>query len=293
MKQIQFVPIEERTTNDKLVNLYGSHLVELYTAIEPLFQNDDSVKPALPLLIELNQDDKDGSNAYESADIRVMVFGRETNNWNAKGNEKEEQRKMFPNGTYNFGLQATEDILDEIRGRHDVVGKNEIYGICDIYHGYCYEDEVTKNRFTKQMLKFMDMLNKRIGARKAEVIWNNLHKIGIGKDGKGGCCGQPTPEIQNITRTHFDVIAEEVKILKPDIVIFMTGWSVDNIIREKFNLPSTPFITIGDCVERLPQMDFPSVKYAARTIHPSAPGMSKEKWEEYCNTLIDDILKYV
>ena len=47
MKQIEFVPIEERTMNDKLVNLYGKHIVGLYTDIEKVCRDDQfPIKPA-------------------------------------------------------------------------------------------------------------------------------------------------------------------------------------------------------------------------------------------------------
>lgn len=40
MKQITFTPIEEKTLNDKLVNLYGSHLVGLYTETERIYNDN-------------------------------------------------------------------------------------------------------------------------------------------------------------------------------------------------------------------------------------------------------------
>ena len=57
MKNIKFNPIEEKTLNDKLVDLYGAKIPGLYSAVKPLFDNPNAVKPALPLLIELNDDE--------------------------------------------------------------------------------------------------------------------------------------------------------------------------------------------------------------------------------------------
>lgn len=285
MKQIEFKPIEEKTMNDRLVNLYGSNLVGLYTAVEPLYKMEGTEKPALPLLLELNE--KDGKFPYEEADIKVMVFGRENNNWN---DTKRRNGTEYTGYTYNFNLQTNEDILNEIRGRHDNLsaGEKEVYGICDIYHDYCYEDTgVAKNQFTQRMNRFVELLRNRMGTKKVETIWNNVSKIGLCRAGFGGSCGQPTAQIKDIEKSRFNVVAEEVRILKPDIVIFMTGVEADGIIREKFGLPEDGFTPVRESMF-LHRVNLPGVKYAARTIHPVRK--SNTELEEYYNALTDDIL---
>ncbi len=57
MKQIVFQPKEEIDLNDRLVNLYGSKLVGLYTDLEPLFEREGNIKPSLPLLLWLLDDE--------------------------------------------------------------------------------------------------------------------------------------------------------------------------------------------------------------------------------------------
>lgn len=129
MNDITYIPIEEKSLNDKLVNLYGPKIPGLYSAVKPLFDDPNAIKPALPLLLELNDDE-----SYENADLRVMIFGRETNNWN----DPKHFRKDFPYGTYNFNLHTSEDIIEEIMGKH-VVGEEDYYGLGDLYHGYFFE----------------------------------------------------------------------------------------------------------------------------------------------------------
>lgn len=51
MKDIKFCPIEEKTLNDKLVNLYGSCLPWLYSAVKPLYENPDAIMPAIPFVL--------------------------------------------------------------------------------------------------------------------------------------------------------------------------------------------------------------------------------------------------
>lgn len=154
MKQILFQPKEEIDLNDRLVNLYGSKLVGLYTDFEPLFEREGGIKPALPLLLWLND-----CEAYEKADVKVMIFGRETNYWNDNAH-----RKDYPNFAYNFGLETSEDVQYEISGRHDVFP--EIYGICDIYNEYHNKDEAPQTPFTKRKDVFVDMLKKALPDKK-------------------------------------------------------------------------------------------------------------------------------
>lgn len=289
MEKIKFNPIEEKTLNDKLVNLYGKHLVNLYTAVEPLFINDEEAKPALPLLLELKVED-DGSIPYESAEVKVMIFGRETNNWNDISFRKKEE---YTDCTYNFNLRTSDEVLHEIRGKHDVDNENEeIYGITDIYSGYCYYDTVTtKARFTKRMNQFADQMRSRLGGKRVETVWNNVYKIGLGGKPHGKCCGQPTARIKDIEQSYFNVVAEEVKILKPDVVIFMTGVEADNAIKEKFGLTDDAFTPIHDELF-LHRVDIPGVRYSARTTHP-VDRRSNADFDAHNNALIEDILKNI
>lgn len=276
MENLQFIPIEENSINDKLVNLYGPKIPGLYSAVKPLFDNPDAIRPALPLLIELNDD-----GAYENADIRVMVFGRETNNWNDI-----KERGQFPYGTYNFHLSMSEDILHEIKGRH-VDGEPEVYGIGDIYHAYCYEENgVGKTIFTRRYYQLIRQLRERLGNRVVEAVWNNVSKIGCGGTDFGKSCRKPTTEIRCIEREYFNVVAEEVRILKPDVIVFLTGFGADRKIKEIFDLSDKDFKSVKNGLF-LDRIDIPGVKYAARTIHPSRQG--KDNLKLHFDALVDDI----
>lgn len=282
MKNIKYNPIEEKTLNDKLVNLYGSKLPGLYSAVKPLFDDPNAVKPALPLLLELNDD-----GSYESADLRVMIFGRETNNWN----DPIDFRKDFPFGTYNFNLQTSEDVVAEIMGRH-VEGEKDYYGLGDLYHSYFFKDEETGKRgnstpFTRRSDQLMDSLKANLSDITIEYLWNNVSKIGCGGTDFGKSCRKQTAEIREIERDYFNVVADEVKILKPDVIIFLTGFYADNDIKEKFRLADEAFQPVKKGVF-LDRINIPGVKYAARTIHPSR--QSNENLKKHYEALIEDIV---
>lgn len=280
MKNIKYNPIEEKTLNDKLVNLYGSKLPGLYSAVKPLFDDPEAVKPALPLLIELNDDE-----SYEKADLRVMVFGRENNNWNDK-----KERSQYPFGTYNFNLSTSDDVLNEIRGKH-IEGEPEIYGLGDIYHAYCYEDNgVGPTVFTHRQKQLIQQLGERLGSRRVESVWNNVSKIGRGGKDFGNSCGKPTAQIREIERQYFNVVADEVKILAPDVVLFLTGKGADREIKEIFNLTDDDFKSVKEGIF-LDRINMPGIKYAARTIHPSR--QSNKNLKKHFDALIEDIIQYI
>lgn len=283
MKTVKFVPIQENDLNDQLVNLYGSHIPALYNEIEKIYLNADySIKPAAPLLIELSEE---GQFPYEKGELKVMVFGRENNNWNDTGNRKD-AAQYTEYATYNFNLENSDDILTEIRGKHDESDK-EMYGLTDIYWDYCYNPESKKNQFTKRMLQFASDLEQKTN-KKVGLVWNNLFKIGRGNTGHGNSCGLSPSYIQSIEKETFDVIKKEIEILNPDIIIFMTGSAADNAIKDKLGI-TEDFEVINPQLPNLFKVKVPGIKYAARTIHPSRK--SNEEFNSYSNTLIDDIKK--
>lgn len=280
MNDITYIPIEEKSLNDKLVNLYGPRIPGLYSAVESLFDDPNAIKPALPLLLELNDDE-----SYENADLRVMVFGRETNNWNDI-----KERSECPYGTYNFNLYTSEDILNEIKGKH-IDGEPEIYGLGDIYHAYCYESNgVGKAIFTRRQNELIQQLRDRLGNRNVHAVWNNVSKIGCGGTDFGKSCRKPTSVISEIERKYFNVVADEVRILKPDVMIFLTGFYADQEIKEKFGLSNEAFHPVKEDVF-LHRINIPGVRYAARTIHPSR--QSKENLARHFDALIEDIVSVI
>ena len=85
-------------------------------------------------------------------------------------------------------------------------------------------------------------------------------------------------------------MADEVKILKPDIIIFLTGFYADQEIIEKFGLSDEAFHLVKEDVF-LHRINIPGVKYAARTIHPSR--QSKANLARHFDALVEDILSVV
>ena len=125
---------------------------------------------------------------------------------------------------------------------------------------------------------------------KIEYLWNNISKIGCGGTDFGKSCRKPTARIREIERQYFNVVPDEVKILKPDIIIFLTGYSADREIKEKFALADYAFQSVGENIF-LDRIEIPGVKYAARTIHPSR--QSNANLMKHFDALAEDIARVI
>jgi len=121
---------------------------------------------------------------YESSDLKVMIFGQETWGWNKS-----------------FGKS-----IEEGMSRYESFFIKEGF-----YKGR------SKSVFWKAFDFFKNELNKHHNNKKIVYLWNNISKIG--RDGERGT----TKKIRNLEQTYFPIIKEEIKILKPDIIIFLTG----------------------------------------------------------------------
>ncbi|WP_027721183.1 hypothetical protein [Maridesulfovibrio zosterae] len=141
------------------------------------------------------------------ADLRVMIFGQETKGW---GDEL---------------LPPPVDIMTIY---------NKFFCQQEFYKGY------GRSSFWKAFRYFKKQLTEKIPRKKSIYFsWNNINKIGrpLGKTGVDA-------EVRNIERKTFSVIAAEVNLFTPDIVIFLTGPHRDKDIRHHFkNVQFTPITT--------------------------------------------------
>jgi hypothetical protein len=185
---------------------------------------------------------------YENADIKIMFLGQETNKWHKA-----------------FGADVCiEDLLEVYQGFY-------LDGQCFEYGGYLFN-------FIKEFQKILqaDIANKKIG-----FLWNNVQKIGKSR------IGTPCEEIRACSLKCFNVIAQEIEILKPNVLLFLSwnyvfGERTDiGMGGEHLKLLSGNYVD-GDRIgkyseeEIIPKLLFdikfeniPSVKLALRTHHPN------------------------
>jgi hypothetical protein len=136
-----------------------------------------------------------------------MVFGQETNDW---------EKEYHPSITMPH--------------------------LCDVYDrffnkGACQSSGV---HFWNGLTRFQNILGEKFPDKQIQYLWNNIIKIG--KDGEKG---RPPEYIYEQERLHFNVIPEEINILQPNVLLFLTGPSYDDAVRNNFGetvyTPIPPF----------------------------------------------------
>ena len=271
-----YIPKEEQDLNDKLINLYGEHLLNLYVELKNIYDDDNkTTKPALPLLLWLKDDGKE----YASADLKIVAFGVETNNWNNPSTGF-----LQPN----FDLKNSDDV------------RAEIDRLQDLYNGYYNECDGKRTKFLKNGPDLLlEVFKKHFKGRKISVVWNNINKIGNGNKTNGNATGRPKSYIYEAENKTFDVVAKELEILKPDIVVLMTGKVDEKYISNRF--PEVAFYG-GEKLQQNAEMNFsigkgnlkPYVLYRSNP-HPSArkdprkKGFTKEMFSELYSLIANDI----
>ncbi len=236
--------------NEKLKALYKGKWKDLTSEADKIKE----VKPAHPLLIKVNDN-------YEKADIKVMIFGQETFGWHGE---------FFNGKDINF-------LMDD----YDCYLNNNT-------QDYFYKGRVKrKNKRTfwnrSNFKYFQEQLNQHFESKSVEFLWNNLSKIG--KNGKG----KQTNDIEALENKYFNVIKEELKILQPDVIIFVTGPTRDKLLKNKLNIQleqcSTQYKT-----RQLAKVIFNDVDkeiLAFRTYHPRYRAGRKNRNSEILNLIIE------
>lgn len=166
--------------NSKLFELYRNHWDDTIKALS-------SKGLTNPLLIRFKDE-----ASYKKADLRVMIFGQETNGW--KGD---------------LGQKSPEELLERY---------SDFYG-----SEKCFN---TRKHFWNALKDYQNTIKEHNRNISVEFVWNNILKIGL-SDSKG----HPAPELISLQKKVFPVISEEINILKPDAIIFFTGPKYDKYIR--------------------------------------------------------------
>ncbi|WP_210516109.1 hypothetical protein [Hymenobacter terricola] len=212
------------TINEKLHALYASKWQNLVSGMKSILQDDNrEATPASPLLIKI-----DDENAYEQADIKLMIFGQETNRW----------------------YESFHGDMDAIIGYYDEFFNEGQYLS---YHGH----------FWNGVLRFFELLKSKYPGKSIYLVWNNIAKIG-----KDEGIGFPPDDIHEVEREHFSVIQEEIAILKPTLALFLTGPRYDSVIEEIFGQTSFNQVNDNFSSRQLASLSLPNIVIALRTYHP-------------------------
>ena len=195
------------------------------------------------------------SDEYLSSEIKLMVFGQETNDWD---------------GAYS-GVDKFNSEVDRV---------NWLKGIYDDFFTskYCYS---YGGQFWNGVSKLVNSIEDRTG-KTVGLLWNNIVKIG-----RDGDKGRPEDSIIDWQKPALDFIIEEIKTAQPDIVIFFTGPNYDDRLQAVFNdmqFKSTPTRSTRELsIVTSDNLPLRSI----RTYHPNF------LWRNDFDGYLDDILTVV
>ncbi len=194
----------------------NNQLKELYSRDwSELLQNAEGKKAASPLLIKVREE-------YQKSDIKVMICGQETYGWNGNIGSKD----------IDFLMNDYEAYLYEDQ---DYFNTNKAYTDDDYSKGRRLKKKQSRVFWSKKNYKYFEKeLTKYFKAEDKTIafVWNNLSKIGNSGEYKNGK-GKATKSVCELERKYFNIFVQELKILKPNIIIFTTG-SRDGYIKHHF-----------------------------------------------------------
>jgi len=172
---------------------------------------EDKLELSNPLLIKIDEKE------YETSNVKIMIFGQETFGWN---------------GQFGSENMNVERLMDDYFAylHYDEQDDSYFHGLNDDYRTSKRRIKGKKKRaFWKAFKYFEKEIKLQLhNIHKPYFIWNNIAKISK-NDQKG-----MDDKIRKFTKENFSTVLEEIKILKPDMVIFLTGPNRDGDIKHYF-----------------------------------------------------------
>lgn len=199
-------------------------------------------KPTNPLLLYIDEE------KYKNADIKIMIFGQETNDWE---------------GDFQNNIETSIETYDDFFNSND----------CYAYGG----------QFWNGFNRFLTLLKNKYDKKSISSVWNNVIKIGNSGKNKN----YPPDYIYNVEKEYFNVIKEEIDILKPDIILFVSGPNYD--IEIKNSLVDVDFkpLSANFSERQLAKLSYKNQPNIYRTYHPNY--LWRNNIDSFFEEIINDI----
>ncbi|MST84756.1 hypothetical protein [Hallella mizrahii] len=274
------------TVNEVLCNAYEPRFNNLLEHLEK-----DGIKSQVqpPFLLGIERFTEEGNKTgneewYTNANLKVMFFGRETHiwGWDEESSVSDgcvEQYEKFYGRNYR-------EVNDG--------NKRGVFFLVDS------EDKLSKTPFFATGLNgIMSGIEERLKEvcpdKHAVYLWNNISKL---SSANGTSASTTAHEYE---KKYFHVIPSEINILKPDVIIFFTGFDAkyDEYINENFNDESGYPLIGSETLQGVDESDvvklnIKGIPLAYKTHHPQTTHVNNktidgaERWKHY-NAILDDI----
>jgi hypothetical protein len=204
--------------NQQLYDLYKKYWPAMLSSLEGNNLSN-------PLLLKISDEEK-----YQKADLKVMVFGQETNTWEG-----------------GLGTKS----IDELLGTYARFFGG---GKCFRYGG----------AFWNAVKDYSAGIREANPDRSVEFVWNNIIKLG-----KADSKGAPKKSLVYAQKEVFPVIKEELAILEPDLILFFTGPRYDQYLKAEWPDLTWHELT-QEPARKLALLESESLRgQAFRTYHPN------------------------
>lgn len=166
------------------------------------------------------------------------------------------------NGWYSDYMKSEEEIRKNIQG---------------------YKDFSLGAEYNSPFWQYAHWFNKQLnGFDGQNFVWLNINKFGI--DG----VGRPEQSVLNDEVRFYNLLADELNILRPDVCLFFTGPNYDQDIARK--LPDVTFHEFGDFglreVARLSSKHLPRHSY--RTYHPGYGNRISDNYQRMLDAILEN-----
>jgi hypothetical protein len=236
---------ETQKTNSDLQEIYQKFKIDLFNLTGRNDINSDLNNFSAPLLMNINDE-------YLSSSPKVLLIGQETCGWG--------------DGSVMFSTLSR--FLNE-----DIDSVNILM---DTYDKFKFAEFAKNNtpfwRFYKQLHKKLEIAPYNLQTDLDRpypkyIAWTNIFKF----DYKRKALSQ---EQKNVFKSiNLELLKKEIKIIKPDMILFVTGWKYDDFIKEFFTNYSFEKIETG-YLARIGHEDFPFNTF--RTFHPHTLQLRKK-----------------
>jgi hypothetical protein len=141
-----------------------------------------------------------------------------------------------------------------------------------------------RGHFNNHFNLIVNLLKEHFNDKSIGIFWSNVVKVGKVDDK-----GLPPNYILETTFKEFNVLEDELKIIKPDIILFLSGPDYDEHLESQIGE-----LVVKDFKNYSPreivELEIPNVKYAYRTYHPNKMNyLGKENYNKIYENIIREL----